>query len=330
MMKKSSPRSIFLLLLTALVWGFGFVAQDMATGSVRAFTFNGTRMALAALVVFLFCLYRDSRGKGDPETGDGVPFRQMTASQKKTLLLGGAFCGLALAVASALQQIGIEQGTSAGKAGFITAMYILFVPLGELLIFRKKLRWLLLPAVLLSVTGLYLLCMKAGAALTLEGGDGTLLRGAQYALSWDAALLGVNLGRVGFLAEGEADALPRLLDKVIRGDYETERRAVLSVLIAEKPSWDEIIRCWVPIAYAGVMSGGVGYTLQIVGQKDTDPTVASLILCLESVFAVLGGWLILGDKMTAREYAGCGMMLIGILLAQWPEKKPAASGSIRP
>ena len=172
MMKKSSPRSIFLLLLTALVWGFGFVAQDMATGSVRAFTFNGTRMALAALVVFLFCLYRDSRGKGDPETGDGVPFRQMTASQKKTLLLGGAFCGLALAVASALQQIGIEQGTSAGKAGFITAMYILFVPLGELLIFRKKLRWLLLPAVLLSVTGLYLLCMKAGAALTLEGGDG--------------------------------------------------------------------------------------------------------------------------------------------------------------
>ena len=94
MMKKSSPRSIFLLLLTALVWGFGFVAQDVATGSVRAFTFNGTRMALAALVVFLFCLYRDSRGKGDPETGDGVPFRQMTASQKKTLLLGGAFCGL--------------------------------------------------------------------------------------------------------------------------------------------------------------------------------------------------------------------------------------------
>ena len=89
-MKKNSPRSIFLLLLTALVWGFGFVAQDMATGSVRAFTFNGTRMALAALVVFLFCLYRDSRGKGDPETGDGVPFRQMTASQKKTLLLGGA------------------------------------------------------------------------------------------------------------------------------------------------------------------------------------------------------------------------------------------------
>ncbi len=111
---------------------------------------KSSRMALAALVVFLFCLYRDSRGKGDPETGDGVPFRQMTASQKKTLLLGGAFCSLALAVASALQQIGIEQGTSAGKAGFITAMYILFVPLGELLIFRKKLRWLLLPAVLLS------------------------------------------------------------------------------------------------------------------------------------------------------------------------------------
>ena len=81
MMKKSSPRSIFLLLLTALVWGFGFVAQDVATGSVRAFTFNGTRMALAALVVFLFCLYRDSRGKGAPETGDGVPFRQMTAAQ---------------------------------------------------------------------------------------------------------------------------------------------------------------------------------------------------------------------------------------------------------
>ena len=100
-------------------------------------------------------------------------------------------------------------------------------------------------------------------------------------------------------------------------------------LIAEKPSLAEISGCWVPIVYAGVMSGGIGYTLQIVCQKDTDPTVASLILCLESVFAVLGGWLILGDKMTAREYAGCGMMLIGILLVQWPEKKSSASESIQ-
>ena len=107
-------------------------------------------------------------------------------------------------------------------------------------------------------------------------------------------------------------------------------RGLLAVaLIAEKPSLAEISGCWVPIVYAGVMSGGIGYTLQIVCQKDTDPTVASLILCLESVFAVLGGWLILGDKMTAREYAGCGMMLIGILLVQWPEKKSSASESIQ-
>ena len=315
-MKKNSPRSIFLLLLTALVWGFGFVAQDMATGSVRAFTFNGTRMALAALVVFLFCLYRDRKGKGDPDTGDGVPFRQMTAAQKKTLLLGGTFCGLALAAASALQQIGIEQGTSAGKAGFITAMYILFVPLGELLIFRKRLRWLLVPAVLLSVTGLYLLCMKPGAALTLEGGDATLLL---CAVGFTAHILIID--RVSPRTDGV---------KLSCVQFAVAAAVSLAVaLIAEKPSLAEIARCWAPIAYAGVMSGGIGYTLQIVGQKDTDPTVASLILCLESVFAVLGGWLILGDKMTAREYAGCGMMLIGILLAQWPEKKSSASESIQ-
>ena len=304
-MKKTDIKSPAMLFLAAFIWGVAFVAQSVGMDYVGPFTFNTVRSIIGGLVLIpcIFFLGKKERGEEKKE------------EDPKTLLTGGILCGLCLCVASNFQQFGIRY-TTVGKAGFITAMYILFVPLGELLIFRKRLRWLLVPAVLLSVTGLYLLCMKPGAALTLEGGDATLL-----------------LCAVGFTAHILIiDRVSPRTDGVKLSCVQFAVAAVVSLamaLIAEKPSLAEISGCWVPIVYAGVMSGGIGYTLQIVGQKDTDPTVASLILCLESVFAVLGGWLILGAKMTAREYAGCGMMLIGILLAQWPEKKSSASESIQ-
>lgn len=313
---KPSLRAALMLLLTALIWGVAFVAQDVAMDSVQPFTFNGARMALAAAVVFLYSRFRDRQAARNEtadigNTGTDVPFSRMTGSQKKTLLLGGALCGVLLAMGASLQQIGIAQGSQAGKAGFITAMYIVLVPLGGLLL-GKKPRLIVLPAVLLSAVGLYLLCVNGGFAL--QASDISLLL---CALCFTAHILVV-------------DHFSRLTDCVKMSFLQFLICAVLCLVAAfltETPSWTSLRACAVPILYAGILSGGVGYTLQIVAQKDVEPTVASLLMCLESVFAVLAGWLLLGDQMSLREYLGCLMMFGGILLAQWPEKKLASASS---
>lgn len=306
---KPSVRAALMLLLTAFIWGVAFVAQDVAMDSVQPFTFNGARMALAAGVVFLYCKLRErkaARNRTADFAGGGtdVPFRQMTAAQKKALLLGGTLCGVVLAVAASLQQIGIAQGSQAGKAGFITALYIVLVPLGGLLLGRRP-RLIVIPAVLVSVVGLYLLCVNG--ALVFQASDVSLLL---CALCFTVHILVV-------------DRFSRQADCVKMSCLQFAVCAVLCLLMAfllEKPNWAGIRACAVPILYAGVFSGGVGYTLQIVAQKDVEPTVASLLMCMESVFAVLAGWLILGDQMSVREYLGCLLMLCGILLAQWPER----------
>ena len=313
---KPSTRAALMLLLTAFIWGVAFVAQDVAMDIVQPFTFNGARMALAAAVVFLYSRLRDRRaarnGTADAAgMGTDVPFSRMTRAQKRTLLLGGALCGVLLTTASSFQQFGIAQGSQAGKAGFLTALYIVLVPLFGWLL-GKKPRLVLLPAVLLSVIGLYLLCVNGG--LSFQPGDVSLLL---CALGFTAHILVV-------------DRFSRLTDCVKMSFVQFLVCAVLCLLMAflfEKPSWTAIRACAVPILYAGVLSGGVGYTLQIVAQKDVEPTVASLLMCLESVFAVLAGWLLLGDQMSVREYLGCFLMLCGILLAQWPERSPASASS---
>ncbi|MBO5502473.1 MAG: DMT family transporter [Clostridia bacterium] len=225
-------------------------------------------------------------------------------AQRRFLLLGGLACGVMLALGSGFQQLGINAGVQAGKAGFITALYIVLVPLTGLF-FGKRPTLLVWVAVVLSAIGLYLLCMQGG--FVLESGDILLLL---CALSFTGHILVVDY--VGAKVDGvKLSCIQFAVTAVI---------CLTIAAFAEHPTWAAVKTAAIPILYAGILSGGVGYTLQIVAQKDIDPTIASLIMCLESVFAVLFGWLLLGDSMSVREYLGCGIMMIGIVLAQVPEK----------
>lgn len=302
---KRSMRANLLLALTALIWGVAFVAQDVAADSLEPFTFNALRMALAALALVPVVAVMDKKaardGTADAEgTGAGVPVSRMNPRQRRTLLLGGVCCGVMLALASVFQQMGINMGTGAGKAGFVTALYIVLVPLLGLF-WGKKPHALVWVAVALSAVGLYLLCIKDG--FVIEASDGLLIL---CALCFSGHILVV-------------DSFSRRTDCIKMSCLQFAVVAVLCGLAAlffEHPTWEAVRGCWLPILYAGVMSGAMGYTLQIVAQKDTDPTVASLIMSLESVFAVLAGWVLLGDMLSLRELLGCVAMMGGIVLAQ--------------
>ena len=292
-----SVRANLLLTLTALIWGAAFVAQDVAADTLGAFTFNGLRMALAALAMLPVIGALDRRAR---KAGQDASWRRMTPPQRRTLITAGVCCGAMLALASAFQQMGIAMGTGAGKAGFITALYIVLVPLLGMLWGRRP-AWLVWVAVLLSVGGLYLLCI--GEGFTIAPGDGLLIL---CALCFSGHILVV-------------DHFSRRTDCVRMSCLQFATAAVLcmgAAVLTEPFDVEAIVACAVPLLYAGVLSGAVGYTLQIVAQKDTDPTVASLLMSLESVFAVLAGWVLLGDVLTARELLGCVLMMGGIVLAQ--------------
>ena len=290
-MKDKSLRGSLLLLLGSVVWGAAFAAQRVGMEHVGPFTFNGIRMLLAGIVMIPVTAFFERKSR-KAEARPVNPKEQRTA---------GFLCGSLLFAASSLQQVGLVS-TTAGKAGFITALYVVLVPLAGWLLFRKnpgKVIWL---GVGLAVVALYLLCMPA-EGFTLQGGD-LLILGC--AICFTAQILcvdhyaprvsGVRLARDEFLVTGA-------LSMVIAIPAETITAAGIREAL-------------IPILYAGIFSGAVGYTLQIIGQRDTDPTVASLIMCLESVFALLTGAILLGEKMTAREAAGCVLMFIAVVLAQ--------------
>ena len=296
-MKKTEWKSPALLFLTAVVWGVAFVAQSVGMDYVGPFTFNCIRCLIGA-VVLVPCIWFLDGWKQRP---DGASCGRESA---RALLAGGICCGLALFVASNLQQIGIQY-TTVGKAGFITALYIVMVPVfGIFLKKRAGIRvWV---SVALAVAGLYLLCITDRLALG-KGDILVLLCAVVFAVHilvvdhFSAKADGVRMSCIQFLVCG-------LLSGVC-------------MLITEHPEMRLILQAWQPILYAGVFSCGVGYTLQIVGQKGTDPTVASLILSLESVVSVLAGWLLLGQRLSVRELGGCALMFAAILLAQMPERR---------
>ena len=283
-----------LLVLTALIWGCAFVAQSVGMDYVGPFTFNMARFLIGAIVLLPVIWFMDRQRKTGAEKGAG----------QKTLIIGGICCGIALAVASTLQQWGILF-TTVGKAGFITAMYIVIVPLLGIFI-GKKVRPLIIGCVAIAVVGFYFLCMTESLRLGL--GDFLVLL---CAIAFSIHILvidhfspkvdGVKMSAIQFLTAAIISAVPTLL--------------------WEQPVFTEILQAWQPVLYAGVMSCGVAYTLQIIAQKNADPTVASLLLSLESVFSVLAGWVLLGQGLRLKEMFGCVLIFCAIILAQLPEKK---------
>lgn len=296
-MKMKEWRGNLLLLVTAIIWGSAFVAQSVAADLVGIFTFQSLRSLLGGLVLLPVV------------AGNAVMRRKRGIApigKRRTLWCGGILCGVMLCVASCLQQGGIAY-TSVGNAGFITAMYILLVPLLGLF-FGKKVGSRLWICIVMAIVALYLLSIKDG--FHMSKGD-LLMLACALAFSVHILLVdhfspkvdGVQLACIQFFVAG---LLPLPL-----------------MLFFERPTAANIAAAWLPIVYAGVLSSGIGYTFQILGQKYTRPSVASLLMSLESVFAVLAAALILHQVPTLRETLGCVLMFAAIILAQLPERSRA-------
>ena len=290
-MNQKSLRGSLLLLLGSVIWGAAFAAQRMGMDHVPPFTFSGVRMMLAGLVMIPAAILAKKKN------GMAAVPAEIRREQRK----GGLLCGLLLFAATSLQQIGLVY-TSAGKAGFITALYVVLVPVAGWLFLRKQPGRTIWAGVGLAVAALYLLCIPE-TGFRMEHGDayvlgcavcftGQILCVDHYAPRVD----GFTLARDEFLITGGLSMIIALLTEEIR--------------------LEGILEAAVPILYAGVLSGAVGYTLQIIGQRDVNPTIASLLMCLESVFAVLTGVILLGERMTGREAAGCVLMFTAVILAQ--------------
>ena len=305
-MKKTQIRNSLLLLLTATIWGTAFVAQSVGMEYVEAFTFTFARSIVGGIVL-IPCIWflRWLKGREKKTSCDVTCAKRPHIT--KIEWIGGICCGLALCAASNFQQIGIAY-TTVGKAGFITALYVVIVPIMGLF-FKKRVSFVVWICVVLSVIGLYLLCMTEGS-LTLAYGDLLVLI--------CAVLFSVHIMVIDhFSPQGDGvvmSCIQFFVCGIVSG---------IIMLFVETPSLENIMAAAMPILYAGVLSSGVAYTLQIVGQKDMNPTVASLILCLESVVSALAGWLILHEALTTRELLGCVLMFAAIVLAQvpMPERK---------
>ena len=280
-----------LLFIAAFIWGTAFVAQKSG-GAIGSFTFNGIRTFIGGLVL-LPLVIRNHKDKSLPLF-------------TKEELTGGIVCGFFLFVAASLQQFGLAY-TTAGKAAFITTLYVVFCPILSLIVHKKKTRPLVWLCVVLDVIGLYLLCMT-DASFSIQIGD-TLVILCAVAFAGQMVAVdnfidridGIKLSCIQFLFSG-------LL-------------GIICMFIFEGPvSVSNIMTAWFPILYAGVISCGIAYTFQVLGQKEATPTIAALILCLESVVGVLAGAVILGETMTMREIFGCIIMFAAVVISNLPEK----------
>ncbi len=285
-------RANFLLLLAALFWGSTFVAQRIAAGSIAPFPFQCIRCLLGALVLYA-CIPLLDR------------FLQKGTWSSRSLWLGGVLCGLCLFASTNLQQFGISLGTTAGKSGFITALYIVLVPVFGVFLRRRSgiLVWI---SVALAVAGLFFLCMNESFSLAI-GDFFTLLCAVCFAVhillvdKFSPGVDPIRLSCIQFLVCG-------LLSGV-------------GSCFTGLPTMEQIGASWFPIVYAGVFSSAMAYTFQIIGQRDTEPAVASVLMSTESVFACLSGWIILNERLTGRELLGCALMFCAVLLSQQSPKR---------
>lgn len=289
-MRHSTVKSDSLLLLTSLIWGLAFVFQRMGMDYVGPFIFNGIRFALGAMVILPFIFLSKTK----------QPTSQQPTAGSKYLFYGGMILGLSVFGGATLQQYGLVY-TTAGNAGFITGLYVVFVPI--LGLFRKQFPhftvWI---AALLAVLGLYFLSVTE--SFTLVFGDMLVLFGAVF---WAAhvVIIGVMSPKVNAL---KLALIQYLVCSVL---------SIIVALAVETITLEGIIQATIPILYGGILSVGIAYTLQVIAQKKAPPAHAAIILSLEAVFAAFGGWLVLNEQLGNREILGCGLMLLGILVAQY-------------
>jgi len=296
MKKQKSWHSNIMLVLTALIWGIAFVAQSEGMNHVGAFTFNACRFLIGGLMLLPLIFFFRSSNTG----------RNAAGKELRTGITGGLCCGFFLFIASTLQQMGIAY-TTAGKAGFITSLYIIIVPVLGLLA-HKRVGWNIWISVLAAASGMYLLCVTDSFAI---GKGDTLIFLCALGFSLHILIIdyfspkasGIVISCVQFFTAG-------LLSTAF-------------MFITEQPKWGGIYAAGIPILYAGILSCGVAYTLQVIAQKQVAPVIASLLMSLESVFSLLAGMLLLGEQLTPREAAGCILVFGAIILAQIPIKQLA-------
>ena len=287
-------RANILLLLAALFWGSTFAAQRVAAGTIAPFPFQGIRCLLGALLLYLCVPLFDRYWK--PGTWSS-----------RTLWTGGLLCGICLFASTNLQQFGISLGTTAGKSGFITALYIVLVPVFGVFL-RRRSGLLIWVSVALAVAGLFFLCVNESFSLAV-GDFFTLLCAVCFA---------VHILLVDRIGPGVDPIRLSCIQFLVCGLLSCAASCVTGL-----PTARQITESWFPIVYAGVFSSALAYTFQIIAQRDTDPTVASVLMSTESVFAVLSGWLVLGERLSVREGFGCVLMFCAVLLSQMSGRQKA-------
>ena len=300
-MNKNSLKGASLLFIASFIWGTAFVAQSVGSNELNALAFNCIRNFIgvfALIPVLLWQIYTKNDNMNTVQNG----FKNIFS---RDLLLGGLICGTALCIASNFQQMGIEQST-VGKSAFITALYIVLVPITGLF-FKKKVSLQVWFCVLLAIIGLYLLCMK-NEAFVLATGDIYLLLCAFF-FTIQITAVDYFAPKVNCVA---LSMMQFLVTAVLSG---------IGMIFTEIPTWENIWNAILPLLYAGVMSSGIAYTFQIIGQKHLSATIATLIMSLESVFAALAGWIILKEVLSTKELIGCGLVFVAVILSQLPSPK---------
>ena len=312
-MKHNQVRQVVFPILAAFIWGTAFVAQDVCADVIDTFTFNAIRSYVAVVVLLIIMAIFDRVNRDKPS-----PTAIQRKAANRQMWIGGICCGTALAIASNFQQAGISAGTDSGKAGFITALYVVLVPVFGLF-FKRRVSLPTWIAVVLSVVALYLLCIKGD--FSLAPGDLLILVCAVcFAIHilvidhFTASVDGLRLSCVQFLVAAVLATVAKVVCVVLGLNGTGDITSATSIFAM--PDWDAILDCTLPILYVGVFSSGVGYTLQILAQKDSNPTVVTILLSLESVFAVIAGAIILKQQMSVREYIGCAIMFAAVILAQ--------------
>lgn len=307
-MDKNSLKGSLLLFLGAFIWGTTFIAQSVGVNHLNAFAFNCIRnfigvIALLPVLLWQICTKpKNMNSVQEIDSSANSLYQNIKEIFSKDLLIGGLICGTALCIASNFQQLGIAYST-VGKSAFITALYIVLVPLLGLF-FKKKLSIQIWIGVILAMIGLYLLCMK-DEVFVLSTGDIYLLLCAFF--------FTIQITAVDHFAPKVNCVALSMMQFFV-----TAILSGIGMIFTKIPTWADITAAAIPLLYAGVLSCGIAYTLQIVGQKYLSATVATLIMSLESVFAALAGWLILNELLSTKELIGCGLVFAAVILTQIP------------